>query len=238
MKKALILLFASVVSLLNAQQSCSSFSSGGFGHFIHGPAFYYPKSLINYLEGPTVLNTSIPRRVGTISGGEGMAMLGNFLIGGGGFSQASLRHISDSSRIAISLVGGYFKFGYSFCHCNKNLVYAYGGIGWGALNIHIENFAEGRAIVFNNREPLAGGEKQDYDLTLNYYDLGLSFKRVVSEKPDQVGGFMVGIDFGTYITQSTSEWAADKEGVVFGPPVPRMNLNPYLRITIGGGGFE
>lgn len=222
----------------NAQEQAPEYTSGGFGHFFQGPSYYMPRDLMNYLESPAVLNAPVSSRMGTTSGGEGAALLGNFLVGGGGFSQTSARHLTDSTRMNLSMVGGYFKFGYALVSCNYNLVYAYGGLGWGVMDLRLENFSKDSGILFDDDDAIAPGYRGEYTLNLNYYDLGLSFKRIAASKNKTYGGFMFGIDLGTFITQSTSEWYSDSNELISGPTEPRMAMSPYLRITIGGGGFS
>lgn len=222
---------------VNAQEPSCSYTSGGFGHFFQGPSYYMPGSLVNYLESPEVLNAPISARAGTTSGGEGAALLNNFLVGGGGFAETSSRHLTDSTRMQLSIGGGYFKFGYALVSCNHNLVYVYSGLGWGAMELRLENFSKDSGIRFDDDAPIAPGFRRQYQLNLNYYDLGISFKRIATSRRKTYGGFMFGIDMGAFITQSTSEWYTTSDEIISGPPEPRMGFNPYLRITIGGGGF-
>lgn len=237
MKTNLTLAFLLLSLITSAQEQTTSYTSGGFGHFFQGPSYYMPKNLVDYLESPEVLGAPISNRMGTTSGGEGAALLGKFLVGGGGFAQTSARHVTDSTRMQLSMGGGYFKFGYALINCNHNLVYAYGGLGWGAMELKLENFSKDSGIRFDNNAPIVVGYRRTYDLNLNYYDIGFSFKRIATSKKRTYGGFMFGIDIGTFITQSTSEWYTTSDEVISGPPEPRMGLDPYIRITIGGGGF-
>lgn len=225
---------------MNAQETTDfPYNAGGFGHFYTGPSFYQVGELRGYLESASVLNTTIPKRAGTIAGGEGFALLGRFLIGGGGFGEGVQRHTTDSARLDISFGGGYFKFGYVFCYKNYNFCYAYSGIGWGGLNVHLENLSNENSIVFNRRVPLGPGFKRDYSLAFNFYEFGVSGKHLfVSTDQEGDGGFMLGLDLGCNIMLPTGDWLADEDEVVSGPPVPRASLNPYLRLTIGGGGFN
>lgn len=237
--KTNITIAALLLSLLcNAQDSSCSYTSGGFGHFFQGPSYFMPNKLVDYLESPAVLNAPISLRMGTTSGGEGAALLGSFLVGGGGFVQNSARHLTDSTRMQLSIGGGYFKFGYALVRCNHNLVYVYSGLGWGAMELRLENFSKDSGIRFDDDAAIAPGYRRQYELNLNYYDIGLSFKRIATSRKKTYGGFMFGIDLGAFITQSTSEWYTSNDEIISGPPEPRMGLNPYVRITIGGGGFS
>jgi hypothetical protein len=231
---------------VNAQDSCAHrcgsnlpYNAGGFGHFYTGPSYFQYGEVSSYLEKPAVLNASLPVRIGTIAGGEGTALLGNFLIGGGGFGQNVVRTTTDSARVDVSIGGGYFKFGYICWYKNQSFGYVYGGIGWGGLNVHLENLTDETPIAFNRRNPLQPGFKADYNLAFNIYDFGISYKKLFAghDAKDESGGFMLGFDAGCMIMAPTSEWNNNKDDVISGPPVPTAFLNPYLRITIGGGGF-
>ncbi len=214
------------------------YNAGGFGHFYTGPGFFQVGEVATYLEKPTVLNEALPVRVGTMAGGEGMALLGNFLIGGGGFGQNVVRHTTDSARVDLSAGAGYFKFGYVCWYKNSGFGYVYGGIGWGGLNVRLENLTDETPIAFNRRNPLQPGFKADYSLAYNLYDLGVSYKKLfIQGTEDEAGGFMLGFDIGCMVAVPTSDWDGSKNEVISGPPVPAAFLNPYLRITIGGGGF-
>ncbi len=238
MKTNLIIAILFLSLFGRAQESCYSYTSGGFGHFFQGPSYYMPGGLINYLESREVLGAPVSGRAGTISGGEGVALLGKFIVGGGGFSQTSARHLTDSTRMQLSMGGGYFKFGYALVSCNHNLVYVYGGLGWGAMTLRLDNFSKDSGIRFDDDAAIAPGFRREYQLDLNYYDLGVSFKRIATSRKRTYGGFMFGIDMGAFITQSTSEWYTSSDQIISGPPEPRMALSPYVRITIGGGGFS
>lgn len=239
MKATLFIAALLTVSLtVQAQKDSAAYTSGGFGHFFQGPSYFMPNNLVDYLESPEVLGAPISSRMGTTSGGEGAALLGSFLVGGGGFVQTSARHLTDSTRMNLTMGGGYFKFGYAIVRCNHNLVYAYGGIGWGTMELRLENFGKNSGILFDDDAPVAPGYRRVYEINLNYYDLGISFKRIAASRKKTFGGFMFGIDIGTFITQSTSEWHRQSDEVISGPPEPRMGLDPYVRITIGGGGFS
>lgn len=238
MKKIFVYAAILLAVSLPAQEKASKYVTGGFGHFYQGPCYYAPSALLDYLGKTEVMNTTLQHRMGTMAGGEGAALLGDFMIGGGGFAETALRTITDSARTQLYVNGGYFRFGYVFANCNSNLAYAYGGIGWGSLSVHFDNFTKESGIAFDKNHALTPGRREDYRLDMNFYDFGLSFKHVFDKRENAHGGFMVGLDLGTFITQATSEWSNEADDLVFGPPVPRMAFNPYLRITIGGGGFN
>lgn len=224
---------------LYAQDSCFQYNAGGFGHFYTGPAFLQMGNLREYLERPDVMNVNLPVRPGTISGGEGAALLGRFILGGGGFGQTIFRETTDSARVNVYMGGGYFKFGYVCMFRSGNFGYAYGGIGWGGVNVHVENLTDETQINFNHQSPLSPGFKGDYSLSTNFYDIGFSYKKIFmsGDNADGDGGFMVGLDLGCMFALPSGDWESDKDTVVSGPPVTPGFFNPYLRVTIGGGGF-
>lgn len=241
MKKILLPFFFLFAGLqLHAQDSLFPYTAGGFGHFFIGPGFFSSQKITDYLGKSDVLHTNIPFRPGNISGGEGFGLLGRFIVGGGGFGNNLMRTSTDSARLDVGFGGGYFKFGYVFHYTRGNFTYLYGGVGWGAMNVRIENLASETDIRFNHQHPIAPGQKGDYTLGLTWYDVGVSYKRLFSaaREPEGDGGFMAGIDLGCLIAVPNSDWENDNTTeVVSGPPVPAGMLSPYIRLTIGGGGF-
>jgi hypothetical protein len=172
-------------------------------------------------------------------GGEGAGLLGRFIIGGGGFGQNVARQTTDSFRANLSYGAGYFKFGYILIYTDNNFGYVYGGIGGGGLNVRLENLSDEAQMRFNHRAPLKPGFKADYTLPTTFYDLGFSYKRMFmsARASGGEGGFMLGLDLGCSIAVPTDGWQGTKDEVVSGPTNPGAFLNPYLRLTIGGGGF-
>ena len=57
-------------------------------------------------------------------------------------------------RVDLSAGAGYFKFGYVCWYKNSGFGYVYGGIGWGGLNVRLENLTDETPIAFNRRNPL------------------------------------------------------------------------------------
>jgi hypothetical protein len=234
-----ILLLCAAGFTSQAQPVKFPYNAGGFGHFYMGPGFFQPGNLASYLEKPDVLNTNITARVGSMAGGEGAGLFGRAIIGGGGFGQNIMRITTDSLRADINYGAGYFRFGYMLKYQNSGFCFAYGGIGWGGLNMTIENHSGENDIDFNHRTPLKPGKKATYTLPTTYYDLGLSYKRIMSSNRSSggEGGFMLGLDLGCSLITPSFDWQGQDEELVSGPPVPTLFVNPYLRVTIGGGGF-
>lgn len=237
-----ISLLANIISMQaqDNESTCFPYNAGGFGHFFTGPAYFHTGKLGDYLEKPDVLNANLPVRPGNMSGGEGVSMLGRFLIGGGGFGETTDRITTDSARANFSFGAGYFKFGYILKYKNGNFCYGYGGIGWGGVNVHIENLSDENEIRFNHRAPIQPGHKADYTLPCTFYDLGISYKKMFmsSDGKEGQGGFMLGVDLGCSLALSMNDWQGKNEEVVTGPPAQAGMLNPYVRVTIGGGGFR
>lgn len=240
MKTYFFILAFLVGTLSKAQDSCIAYNVGGFGHFYTGPSYLQQSDLHEYLESGPVLGTNLPFRSGNMSGGEGACVLGRFIIGGGGFGQSLIRKTTDSARATVSFGGGYFKFGYIFHFHKENLLYGYAGTGWGGLNVHIENLSSESYIKFNHLDPISPGSKGDYEMSYNFYDFGVSWKHLFATESDGsgAGGVMLGFDAGLMVGFSNSDWQTSNDRVVSGPPVPGAFMNPYVRLTIGGGGFS
>lgn len=213
--------------------------SGGFGHFFVGPAFFQLGDLQPYLEGAAILGTPFSRQMGTIIGGEGTSLMGRFLIGGGGYGTAYQPVSSSDARVSMGMGAGYLKVGYLLFSRPNHLLYVSTGLGGAGMGIDINNLDVESGIPFNEQAPLAKGQQESYGLGGFLFDPSVGYKLLVGY-PDEgetgIGGLMIGFDAGLNMMMPVAEWDANG-AIVTGPPVPGMIMAPYVRITIGGGGF-
>lgn len=260
MKKVSITLLLAVLlgtlHTVSGQEAAESKITGGFGHFFIGPGFIQAKKINDYLKKSDVLGSSYsPSSMNYSIGGEGGAVLNRFIIGGGGFGMFSPSYSTDSARTMTGMGGGYFKIGYIFYQRPNTFMYGYASFGGAGYSLQVSNIGDSMPVNFNRKYPLQAGKKETYSFGGLLFDLGVSLKTIaISEKSADTrkwGGFMLGVDIGCFVTMPISDWNAsqgsninnnnnnnDANHVVVGPPSPASVFSPYIRLTLGGGGFK
>ena len=237
MKRYLIFL----ASLIFGQGATSQqINSGGFGHFMIGPAWSLSQKVDDYLAQPNVLGNSFqPIQSGVLAGGEGFAVINRVLIGGGGYGISHFSQSSDSGSLIKAGGGGYFKAGYIVWTRTRSFMtanIAFGGFGY---TYEITNNRAQNGIYFNQEFPINKGETRRYTYGGTSFDFSYGIKTVVGKRQeaDRCGGFMLGTDVGCLLNIATGDWVGAEDNII-GPPSPGMMAIPYIRLTIGGGGFH
>lgn len=235
MRKSIFILLTAITVTASAQ---SKFMNGGFGHFYTGVVTSNLNTLNGYLSQPNVLgpNKSL-RSTGSIIGGQGFAMFrGKYLIGGHGGVVALGKSQYTNGYINAGMGTGMFNFGYVISNRNTVFSYVYGGIGGGAFGFDIENTSDS-SIYFDETVAINPGGKTNYGLDGSLFELGYSVKVLYDFKgdayADSKGGMIIGLDGGVMYNLGSGGW----KDVAIGPPAFDAAMF-YLRITIGGGGFD
>ena len=215
--------------------------SGGFGHFFTGPAWIQPQDLVDHLQSPEVFGSSFNwDNLAITTGFEGMAELHNLLVGGGGFGLLVQNMTADSGTVRFGFAGGYAKVGYVLTQNPRYFLSFTAGFGGGAMYVGIENLSEETPVYFSSQIPVFPGGDKDYFRGILLYDLALNNKLIatyISPNARKFGGFMLGLDLGATIGIPIDTWR-DDSGSVSGIPSPGTVISPYLRLTMGGGGFR
>jgi hypothetical protein len=238
--KFLLSLLLSLSTTLAFTQS--SFFRGGYGHFGIGPGWFSPDDFTGYLRRPEVMGQSLEwKNTGISAGGEGFAELRGLLIGGGGFGTVLPAMRSDSATAWVGVGGGYVKTGYVFRQTGRQFAAITAGFGAGGIGTNIKNNSRVRSISFDTEDPIGPRDEKAYAIAYALFDLGLSYKIVASsdagEQRGRYSGFMFGIDLGTWLGIRMDEWRHDGEATSR-IDSPDNFTSPYIRITIGGGGFR
>jgi len=244
-KLGLYRLCLSITLILSISLNLSSQSSlyhGGYGHFGVGPAWFSSDDFTQYLQQPEVLGPSFNwNGLGISMGAEGFAEIRGLLLGGGGYGLAMPSQSTDSSTIWSGLGGGYFKTGYVFLQTGRQFAAIMGGFGGGALGVNIKNNSYYTNINFDPRNPIEPNREEGYYLAYAIFDIGLSYKVVASsphgEQQGRYGGFMFGLDLGGWFGVRMDEWRHDGTATS-NITSPDNYFSPYIRITVGGGGFK
>jgi hypothetical protein len=215
--------------------------TGGYGHFFTGPALIEPSDLVHHLQKPSVLGPSFNwDNVGITTGGEGMAEIHQLLVGGGGFGIVVPDMSSDSGTVKFGYGGGGLKVGYVFKQDEKFFMSLVAGFGGGVMYIGVENNSVSTPVYFSSTFPILPRGEEDYFMGNLIYDVALNTKLIATRvDPDKksFGGFMLGLDLGTIIGVPIGNWY-NEDRDVNGIPSPGTVISPYLRLTIGGGGFK
>jgi len=231
-----------LLSLSLSLFSQSALYHGGYGHFGVGPGWYHDDEFTKYLQQPSVLGPTFDwNSLGYSAGGEGYAEIRGLLLGGGFYGLALPSMSTDSASIWSAMGSGYFKTGYLFFQNGRQFAGVMGGFGGGALTVDIKNNSYETNIAFDPRDPIRPGEDIVYYQAYALFDFNLTYK-VVASKPSaenqgRYGGFMFGIDVGSTFGIRMDEWRTEGESTS-NISSPDNYFSPYIRITIGGGGFK
>ncbi len=215
--------------------------SGGYGHFFTGPAWMNPKDLVSHLQSPEVFGSSLKwNSTGISAGAEGYAELHRLLVGFGAFGMMIQDMESDSGNLRFAYGGALVKVGYSVYQTQKYFLSMMAGFGGGLMYVGIDNSSQQTPIYFSSNEPVYPRQDQDYYRGYVMYDLAVGNKFIatsVSPNSRRYGGFMIGLDLGATFGFPVDTWRDDNSSVT-GIPNPGNIFSPYLRLTIGGGGFR
>ena len=215
--------------------------SGGYGHFFTGPALFTPNDLIDHIQKPEVLGSSFNWDDAAImTGVEGAAEIHRLIVGGGGFGLLFPNMVADSGEIRFAYGGGHLKVGYVIHQTPKYFLSLSTGFGGGAMYVGMENNSKSTPVYFSSNHPVFPRGTEDYFIGYLMYDLSVGNKFIatsVDPNSNRSGGFMLGLDLGATINVPVGDWY-DDDGSISGIPSPGTVISPYLRLTIGGGGFK
>ena len=240
MKHFIISILILCLSYFHATSQSTGYS-GGFGHFFTGPAWLEPTKLIDHFKSPEVLGPTFQwHEIGIHTGGEGFAEFNRLLIGGGGFGTVLPVMESDIGRVRFGQGGGYVKVGYVLHQTDYYFLSLGTGFGGGATYTGVKNTSENRDVFFDDDQPIRPGQEEDYFMGYLLYDFSIANKFLASgskKNKQKIGGFMLGLDLGATLTIPVDDWRTDYNETVDAPS-PGTIFSPYLRLTIGGGGFR
>lgn len=214
--------------------------SGGYGHFFTGPAWANPKDLIDHLGSPEVMGSSFKwNNSGFTVGAEGYAELHRLLVGFGGFGMTVSDMEADGGTVRFAHGGGLVRAGYAVFQKPKYFLSLIAGFGGGITYVGIDNTSDS-PIYFSSTEPIAPGKDKEYYRAYLMYDLTLGNKLIATRvypNSRRFGGFMVGLDLGATFGFPIDIWRDDNSSVT-GIPSPGTIISPFIRLTVGGGGFR
>ncbi len=204
---------------------------GGFGFFEFGYSQYNNGALNGALSaaGYTNLADSF-----VSTGGQGFALINNFVIGGAGGSMGSQSFGRNNTNGSFNAGYGMFQLGYAFKSGKNGLLYPLVGLGAFTSNIQIENdLASGNLntiLAIPNQVVNLRTETTMLDLSLHY-----TFTIFGDKSGEGGGGTMVGVSAGGFFCPTPSTFFNNQRELSVVP-----NYNPsgfYLRLKFGGGGY-
>ncbi|MDZ4749311.1 MAG: hypothetical protein SH808_12555 [Saprospiraceae bacterium] len=215
--------------------------SGGYGYFFTGLSWIEPADLVSHLQSPEVFGSAFNwDNLAINTGFEGFAEIHRLLVGGGGFGSITQNMESDLGVLRFAFGGGYAKVGYVVYQQPRYFASLMAGFGGGVMYVGIENTSDQTPIYFSSNNPVFPRGDEDYFRGFLLYDLAVNNKFIatkINQSSRKFGGLMVGLDLGATIALPVDTWR-DDEGAVTGIPSPGSFVSPYLRLTIGGGGFR
>ncbi len=236
-----ILALWSLQGIVYGQTSPKTVKGGGFGYFTIGGCGILNPQLEKFLQKPRLLTSNYTLSPNGIqAGGGGFGLLGRWMLGGYGLYSGFPEITKDSITSQVSLGSGMFTIGYLSKVKERMFLYPYLGVGGSGITIKISNEAIENTVEFDSRNPLKPQEKSDYSIGGIAFDLGgsLQYFLIPPSSEGGHGGMLLGLQAGcggTFI--SGTRWK-DSQGRTVKGPEGIFHLSPYVRLTIGGGGFS
>lgn len=230
MKKLILTLSLGLCSLFGAEAQEKGLY-GGFGFFEFGYSQYNNSALNGAF---TAAGYSSIGNGFVSTGGQGFALINNFVIGGAGGSLGSQSFGRNNTNGQFSAGYGMFQLGYAFKTGKKGLLYPLVGLGAFTSSIQIENdLASGNIntiLASPNQVVNLRSDAAMLDLSLHY-----SFTIFGDKSGEDGGGTMVGISAGGFFCPTPSTFYNNQRELNVTP-----NYSPagfYLRLKFGGGGY-
>ncbi len=196
-------------------------AGGGFGYWMVGYGQGDLGEVASYLRDA---GYPVPQRGGYLSGGEGYALIGNLVIGGGGFGLTLQGATSPGYNSGATIGSGYFSFGYAIFNAHNLLVFPSLGIGGGGITVKVRE-AKGGSFSDLLRDP-------PVNLTL---ENGGPFIKGGLTVAYRYAFFLIGLNLGAGYTLG-SVWEVNGNTST-GYPTYRQPVF-WGTLVIGGGGWS
>jgi opacity protein-like surface antigen len=201
----------------------SSSTTGGFGYFaMSGQQFKLaPLNILLEQHGyPTFEDKDLA------FGGGGFFVLNNILIGGEGHSLREQTIANKNYELSLSLGSGSFNLGYLFLNNDNFSLYSYARIGGSTVDVTItnKNAAVSMTDIIQQPNQSAHLSKQSFLATPV---VGFIYK--------PTSGLFLGLQAGYNIVYMQRSWKVEDTALDEGPSTHIGG--PFLRLTLGGGGF-
>jgi hypothetical protein len=211
---------------------------GGFGHGYIGTALNISPDIQRDLRSSSLLGSELQlNRPGVFGGGGGYGVFGNRLLLGGSGLGFKVSDATSRGEATLSIGGGFVNVGYLVTIKDNMFSFPYIGVGANGMTLKVKNRSN-ETFAFGDRDVVSG----DFiELTSGgmSFEAGYAFKVLTFSLREEGshGGLMVGVQAGTYIFTGLQDWNEATTGDIVPSFSKAYSFSPYLRLTIGGGGF-
>lgn len=229
MKKIILFALFAGGSLLASAQPKGYF--GGFGFFEPGFTSINLSPINNLLtaNGYSALGGGY-----LSSGGSGMGMINNLLIGGSGGNMAMESFGRNNTNGRFTAGYGMFQLGYAFHTNKKSFVYPMIGFGAFTTNMQLEDnnttTSLNAALANPNQVVNLNSSNSLLDFSLNF-----AYRILGGGDENGSGGTMLGLSVGGFMSPTNASFQMNERDMTVTP-----NFRPsgfYVRLKIGGGGY-
>ena len=223
------------VGHLNAQNIRGGF---GFGYF--GPALNRSQNLQYDLRRSASLGRNLKvNRLEILGGGGGYGLFSNGVLLGGSGMGYTVTDATERGQLNLAMGGGFVNVGYILMKRQNIISFAYIGVGGYETKLRVKNTTEGEPILVGDQQIRIGEYLHLHNQGMSF-EVGYAFQLLAFSLPEHgsEGGLIVGLQAGTYIFLGTEDWHNESTNdflLSFSDP---FTLAPYIRLTIGGGGFK
>lgn len=212
---------------------------GGFGHGYFGAGLNLSPAIQKDLSSPSLLGSDLQlNRVGIFGGGGGYGLFGRrWLLGGSGVG-FRVADATERGEATLSMGGGFINVGYLTTLKESMMSYPYIGIGGNGIDLKVRNSTDEPMSIGN--QVIATGDYTKLNAGGISFEAGYAFKFLTFSLAEEGyhGGLMLGIQAGTYIFTGISDWREMSTDEMVSSFSKAYSLSPYIRLTIGGGGFS
>jgi hypothetical protein len=235
MKKIFLAIAGVVLSAVSIQ---AQNLRGGFGHAYFGTAVNISPAIQNDLSTSALLGSDLQlNRLGIFGGGGGYGVFNRLLLGGSGLGY----RVADATargQAKLSLGGGFINLGYITTVRDNWMAYPYIGIGGKGMNLTIKNESN-ESFLIGNRSVAPGGELKLNSGGVSFeVGYGVQLFTFSMREKESLHGIMVGLQAGSYFFAGLEDWRVGTSDSMVPSFSKAYAFSPYVRLTIGGGGFR
>ena len=213
----------------------SQVAAQGFGHFSVGPVIGNFSKLERDLQQFSMFGQDFYLPASGISvGGGGFAVMDNgIMIGGNGLGAFFGSDGNANGQASLTTGGGFFNLGYPMHRDGGWLLYPYAGFGYTGTTLELSNTGR-RPVSLSVSHSLHAGETEKYTTGGISLEGGVGLKKLMMRQNSK-GGFLFGIDLGTYGLPVLQGWEHDGEKITSLTSTRAQAF--YIKLSFGGGFF-
>lgn len=168
------------------------------------------------------------------SGGSGIGMINNLLIGGSGGSMAMESFGRNNTNGRFTAGYGMFQLGYAFHTNRKSFVYPMLGFGAFTTNLQLEdnNTATSLNAALANPNQVVNINSSN---SLLDFSLSFAYRILGGGNENGSGGTMVGLSVGGFVSPTNANFKMNERAMTVTPDFRPSGF--YVRLKIGGGGY-